>query len=94
VTDIQNPAADGTAGGAPKNVPGQNTFRIPQPRRPKQAASSKPRRRIRPELWGTLRAAIAREYQCLPPDSPRVLPTLPRLRWLEPAGGTAAVGGG
>lgn len=62
------------------------------PRRPAQAASKR-RRRIAPEMWGTLRAAQVREYQSLPPDSPRVRPTLPRLRLLgkpELGGGEAA----
>jgi hypothetical protein len=50
-------------------------------RRPAQAAAAaKPRRRIRPEMWGTLRAALAREHQSLPADSPRLKPTLPQLR--------------
>jgi hypothetical protein len=64
------------------------------PRRPAQAASSKPRRRIRSETWSSISAAIVRQHQALPPNSPRLKPTLPRLRWLEPAVGTAAVGGG
>jgi hypothetical protein len=57
------------------------------PRRPAQAATAKPRRRgrISPEMWGTLRAAQACEYQSLPSDSPRLKPTLPRLRLLEQA---------
>jgi hypothetical protein len=85
MTQMQNPGAGGAARGAPNGVPGQNAFRIPQPRRPKQAASSKPRRRIRPAVWSTVRAHIAREHQCLPPDSPRVRPTLAKLRLREPA---------
>jgi len=85
MTDIQNPAADGTAGGAPKDVPGQNTFRITQRRRLAQAASSKPRRPIAPSVWSTFRAHLARDHQCLPPDSPRIKPTLPELRLREPA---------
>jgi hypothetical protein len=36
-------------------------------------------------MWGTLRAAQACEYQSLPSDSPRLKPTLPRLRLLEQA---------
>ena len=55
-------------------------------RRPAQAAAgSKPRRRIRPEAWSSLNAAIVRQHQALPADSPRIKPSLPRLRWLERA---------
>jgi hypothetical protein len=63
------------------------------PCRPLQAVAAKRRRRISPEVWGTVRARIAREHDALPADSPRVRPTLPRLRWLErPAlGGKEAV---
>jgi len=92
--EMQNPAADGTASGAPNSVPGQHAFGITQLPRRKQAAAGKPRRRIRPEAWSSINAAIVRQHQGLPPDSPRVRPTLPRLRWLELAVGTAAVGGG
>jgi hypothetical protein len=55
------------------------------PRRPAQAAVAKPRRHISPAVWSTVRAHIAREHQCLPLDSPRVRPTLPKLRLPEPA---------
>jgi hypothetical protein len=78
--------ADGTAAAAPKSVPGQNTFRIAQRQRRKQAATARPSRRIRPESWASLNAAIAKEQRALAllkPDSPRVRPTLARLR--EPA---------
>jgi hypothetical protein len=78
MTQTQNPSADGAARGAPNGVPG-HTFRIPQPRRPKQAAISKSRRPLAPSVWSTVRAHIAREWQCLPPDSPRLKPTLPKL---------------
>ena len=86
--------ADGAATAAPKSVPGQNVSRITRRPRPAQAAASKPRRRIAPSVWSTVNAHLARERQGLPPNSPRVRPSLPRLRWLEPAVGTAAVGGG
>jgi hypothetical protein len=85
MTQTQNPGAGGAARGAPNGIPGQNTFRIPQPRRPKQAASSKPRRRISAAVWSTVRAHIDREYQGMPPDSPRVRPTMPKLQLREPA---------
>jgi hypothetical protein len=62
------------------------------PPRRKQAVS-KPRRHIPPSVWSTVRARIGREREFLPPDSPRLKPTLARLRLLEPAVGTAAVGG-
>jgi hypothetical protein len=58
------------------------------PRRPKQATSSKLRRRIRPETWSSINAAISRQHQTLAavaPDSPGVRPTLPKLRLREPA---------
>jgi hypothetical protein len=61
------------------------------PRR-KQAAAAKPRRRIRPETWSSINAAIVRQHQTLAavqPNSPRIRPSLPRLRWLEPAVGGA-----
>ena len=51
-------------------------------RRSAQAPSCKPRRRLSPECWGRINAAIARERQLLAllaPASPRVRPTLPRL---------------
>ena len=54
------------------------------PRR-QQAATAKPRRRISSEVWGTFRALLARDHQCLPPDSSRIKPTLPELRLREPA---------
>jgi hypothetical protein len=63
------------------------------PPRRKQAVTPRPRRRIRPEIWSSINAAIVRQHQALPPDSPRIKPTLPTLRWLERAVGTAAVGG-
>jgi hypothetical protein len=85
VTETQNPGADGAARGAPNGVPGQNSFWIPRPRQPLQAAIAKPRRRISPSVWGTVRARIAREHESLPPDSPRVRPTLPKLQLREPA---------
>ena len=59
------------------------------PPRPAQASAAQPRRRISPSVWSTVRARIAREHDALPDDSPRVRPTLPRLRWLEPAGEVA-----
>jgi hypothetical protein len=74
--------ADGAAKAAPKSVPGQNISRIPQRHRPAQAAS-KPRRRIAPTFWSAVNAHLARERQGLPPDSPRVRPTLPKLRLRE-----------
>jgi hypothetical protein len=79
--------ADGTAAAAPKSIPGQNTFRITQRYRPAQAGSSSPqrRRRIIREMWGTSRAVQAHELQSLPPGSPRVRPTLAKLRLREPA---------
>jgi hypothetical protein len=55
------------------------------PPRCKQAATAKPRRRLAPSVWSAVRAYLAREHQRLPPDSPRVRPTLPRLRLREPA---------
>jgi hypothetical protein len=55
------------------------------PPRRKRAASGKPRRRIRPEVGGSLRAAIAKKHQALLPNSPRIKPTLPKLRLREPA---------
>jgi hypothetical protein len=85
MTKAESRLADGTASAAPKDVPGQNTFEITRRQRRKQAATAKPRRPIRPETWSSLRAAIVRQHQALPPGSPRVRPTLPRLRWLEPA---------
>jgi hypothetical protein len=94
MSQTQNPSADGAARGAPKDVPDQNDFGVPQRRRPAQAATAKPRRRIRSETWSSISAAIVRQHQALPSNSPRLKPTLPRLRWLEPAVGTAAVGGG
>jgi hypothetical protein len=54
-------------------------------RRRPHVASSKPRRRIRPETWSSINAAIVRQHQALPADSPRIKPSLPRLRWLERA---------
>jgi hypothetical protein len=51
----------------------------------KLIATAKPRRRISPAVWSTVRARIAREAQSLPPDSPRLKPTLARLRLREPA---------
>ncbi len=58
-------------------------------RRPVQAAASKPRRRVSPEMWGTFRAHLAREHQALPESSPRVRPTLARLKLLgKPALGS------
>jgi hypothetical protein len=59
-------------------------------RRPAQAAAAKRRRRISPERWSTVRAHIAREHQALPPDSPRIKPSLPRLKLL----GTPVLGSG
>jgi hypothetical protein len=85
MTKAESRLADGTAKAAPKSVLGQNAFRISRPRRPAQAAASKPRRRIRPETWSSISAAIVRQHQALPADSPRIKPSLPRLRWLEPA---------
>jgi hypothetical protein len=85
MTQTQNPSADGAARGAPNGVPGQNAFGITQRPRRKQAATAKPRRRIASSVWSTVNAHIAREWQCLPPDSPRVRPTLPKLRLREPA---------
>jgi hypothetical protein len=83
MTQTRNPGAVGTATGIPNGVRCRaNSLRIPQPRRPKQAASSQPRRRISPAVWSTVRARIAREAQSLPPDSPRVRPTLPTLKLL------------
>jgi hypothetical protein len=58
------------------------------PRRPAQAAIARKRRRIRPESWASLNAAIVKEHRTLAllkPDSPRVRPTLPVLRLREPA---------
>jgi hypothetical protein len=55
------------------------------PRRPKQAAGSKPRRHISPSVWSTVRARIAREHESLLESSPRRRPTLPKLRLREPA---------
>lgn len=52
------------------------------PRRPQQAAAARPRRRISPAAWSTVRARIAREHEGLPEDSPRRRSTLPRLRLL------------
>jgi hypothetical protein len=40
-------------------------------------------RRVSRETWASLRAAISHQHESLPPDSPRVRPTLPRLRWME-----------
>jgi hypothetical protein len=51
------------------------------PRHPAQAASKK-RCCFSLEVWGTVRARIAR-HEALAPDSPRRRPTLARLRWLE-----------
>jgi hypothetical protein len=45
--------------------------------------SRKRRRRISRETWASLRAAISHQRESLPPDSPRVRPTLPHLRWME-----------
>jgi hypothetical protein len=59
------------------------------PRRPAQAATAKPRRPISAEAWSVLRAAIARQHQSLPLDSPRVRPVLPKLRLREPMGKAA-----
>jgi hypothetical protein len=41
------------------------------------------RRRISREAWAGLRAAISHQHESLPSDSPRIRPTLPRLRWME-----------
>jgi hypothetical protein len=82
MTETQNPGAAGTATGVPNGVPGQNSFGITRRQRRKQAAAAKPRRRISPAVWSTVRAHIAREHQGLPADSPRLKPTLPRVRWL------------
>jgi len=43
MTETQNPAADGTASGAPKTVPDQNALGISRPRRRAQAATAKPK---------------------------------------------------
>lgn len=59
------------------------------PRRSKQAASPQPRRRIPASVWSTVRARVAREHESLPEDSPRLKPTLPKLRLLEPSEGAA-----
>jgi hypothetical protein len=69
---------------APVNGPAAE-FEIPAflPRSTAQAMKRR-RQRISEEVWGTFRAHLAREHQGLPPDSPRVRPTLPRLRCLEP----------
>jgi hypothetical protein len=85
MTEMQNLGAVPPAAEVPESVRNEpNPFRISRPRRPAQAAAAK-RRRISPEMWGTLRAAQVREHQSLPPDSPRVRPTLPKLRPREPA---------
>jgi hypothetical protein len=83
--ETKNPAADGRASGAPNGLRlSTKDPSVPQRQRRKQAAAAKPRRRsVSPEMWSTLRAAQAREHQSLPPDSPRLKPTLPKLRWLE-----------
>lgn len=88
MTDIQNLGAVPPATEVPESVREANPIRILQPRRPKQAAIAKPCRRIRPEVWGSLNAAIARERQLLAatvPRSPRVRPTLAVLRLGESA---------
>jgi hypothetical protein len=95
MTQTQNLDAVPPAAEVPESVRDEpNSFRITLRRCPAQAAAAKKRRRISRETWGSLRAAIAKEHQALPPDSPRLQPTLARLRWLEPAVGMAAVGGG
>jgi hypothetical protein len=53
----------------------------PPPRR--RPISRKRRRRISRETWAALRAAISHQHESLPPDSPRIRPTLPHLRWME-----------
>lgn len=53
---------------------------------PPLGANAKRRRRIRPETWSSINAAIVRERATLAavaPNSPRIRPTLQRLRWLE-----------
>ena len=84
MTEMQNLGAVPPATEVPEGVGKEpNSFRITQPPRGKQAvAARKRRRRISSELWGTFRARLAREYQGLPPDSPRIKPTLPRLKLL------------
>ena len=85
MTETQNLGVVPPAAEVPESVRNEpNSFRIPRPRRPAQAAS-KPRHCISPERWGSLRAAIAKQHQALPLDSPRVRPTLPKLRLREPA---------
>jgi hypothetical protein len=87
MTEMQNPSADNTARGAPKGLRWTTKdFRVPRRRHPAQAAIAKTRRRIRPETWSSLNAAVAREHQALTatqPNSPRIRPTLAPLRWLE-----------
>jgi hypothetical protein len=47
------------------------------------SGAPKRRRRISRETWASLRAAISHQHESLPPHSPRVRPTLQRLRFLE-----------
>jgi hypothetical protein len=88
MSEMQNPGAVGTATRVPNGVPGQNAFGISRQRRPAQAPTAKPLRRIRPESWASLNAAIVKEHRTLAllkPDSPRIKPSLPKLRLREPA---------
>jgi hypothetical protein len=51
-----------------------------QNQRPKQAILK--RRHISPDALNALAGAVRREWDSLPPDSPRRRPTLPRLAFM------------
>jgi hypothetical protein len=46
-------------------------------------ANRQHRRLVRLEVWATLHAAVVKQWNALPPDSPRVRPTLPALRFMR-----------
>jgi hypothetical protein len=57
---------------------------IPPTRQLTQAPNRpKPRRRISRDALHALAGAVRREWDRLPPDSPRVRPTMPRLAFLR-----------
>jgi hypothetical protein len=58
------------------------TNQQPRPARGSLAHAPKPRRHISAEVWATWAGALVRQWDSLPPDHPRVRPTLPVLRFL------------
>jgi hypothetical protein len=50
------------------------------------ASAHRKRRRISPDTWASIAAAISRQHATLKedrPDSPRISPSLARVAWLE-----------